>query len=89
MLADVTSDLENFRYYLAGEKLYHYVWHVFADKILEESKPVISGTDIAAKQSRQSLLLSVLKDSLKALHPFVPFVTEEIWGRSPNSQGCL
>ncbi len=86
-LKDITSDIENFRYYLAGEKLYHYVWHTFADVILEESKPIIIGTDEKAKLSRQALLLSILGRSLKALHPFVPYVTEEIWQSLPDWKG--
>lgn len=69
---DVTNDIENFRFYLAGEKLYHYAWHSLADKIIEESKKNMT-------PSRQALLRIILEDLLKMLHPFMPFVTEEIW----------
>jgi valyl-tRNA synthetase len=87
---DVTKDLEEFRFYLAAEKIYHYLWHRLADEILEDSKKVI-GTAIAPssapdaeKNSRKALLLSILTDSLKLLHPFMPFLTEEIYQSLPT-----
>lgn len=89
IVADVTTDLESYRYYLAGEKLYHYVWHRLADEILEESKSILTGSDAAAKASRQALLLSLLNTSLRLLHPFMPFVTEEIWAHLPKEEHDL
>lgn len=89
LISDVTQDLEEYRVYLAADKIYHYVWHDLADKILEESKPILSGNDAAAKASRQILLLSLLTDCMKLLHPFMPFVTEEIWGSLPGSTDLL
>ena len=79
---DVTKDIEEYRLYLAGEKLYHYAWHTFADVIIEESKPLLKGTDAAA-DSRRRLLREILTELLKLLHPFTPFVTEEIWSHLP------
>ena len=81
---DVTDDMENYRVYLAAEKLYHYVWHELADKILEESKSILNGSDETARQSRNHLLLLLLDRSLRLLHPFMPFVTEEIWQSLPT-----
>lgn len=89
LVAHTTQDMEAYRVYLAVEKIYHYVWHRLADEILEGSKPILTGDDAAAKASRQTLLLSLLTDSLKLLHPFMPFVTEEIWQSLPNSEGLL
>jgi valyl-tRNA synthetase len=89
LIADVTSDLEAYRVYLAAEKTYHYVWHELADKILEESKPILAGEDAVAKASRQSLLQSLLTDCVKLLHPYMPFVTEEIWGSLPTAEDML
>lgn len=89
MARDVTLDLESFRFYLAAEKLYHYVWHRFADEILEESKSILKGTDIAAKTSRERILYEILVDSLKLLHPFMPFVTEAIWKELPTKETDL
>ncbi|MBI2475661.1 MAG: valine--tRNA ligase [Candidatus Taylorbacteria bacterium] len=79
LLTDVTKDFEACRFYLAAEKLYHYVWHEFADKIIEESKTIIKSGDEKEKSSRRQFLLRTLEQLLKALHPFIPFVTEEIW----------
>lgn len=76
---EVTDDMDQFRFYLAAEKLYHYVWHNFADKVIEESKIKLASNNEATKRSAQRMLLEVLTTSLKLLHPFMPFVTEEIW----------
>ncbi len=89
LLADVTCDIEEFRVYLAAEKLYHYAWHELADKILEESKPIFAGADENARASRARLLLSLLDSLLRALHPFMPFVTEEIWPSLPTKDAEL
>ncbi len=86
---DVTDDIEHFRLYLAGEKLYHYVWHRFADEILEESKPILQGDDIERKQGRARALYDMLVIQLKLLHPFMPFVTEEIWSSLPEKDSDL
>jgi valyl-tRNA synthetase len=77
---DVTSDMENYRFYLASEKIYHYIWHRFADEIIEESK---KNTELKPS------LLYVLENSLKLLHPFMPFVTEEIWSLLPDRKNLL
>ncbi len=82
---EITGYLEKYQYHLASEKIYHYVWHELADKILEESKPILAGTDVAAKQSRQYILRECLVTSLKLLHPFMPFVTEAIWQELPKN----
>ncbi|HEX8591142.1 MAG TPA: valine--tRNA ligase [Candidatus Paceibacterota bacterium] len=89
VIADVTRDMEEYRLYMASEKLYHYVWDRFAALILEESKPLLQGGDATAKASRQILLLSLLSDCLKLLHPFMPFVTEEIWQSMPGTTDLL
>jgi len=91
MLKDVTKDMEEYRLYMASEKLYHYIWHRFADVILEESKPILPDyktggiKDKAACLSRQVTLLRIHRGFLKALHPFMPFVTEEIWSLLPGT----
>ncbi len=79
LLVDVTRDMESYRFYMAAEKLYHYAWHTFADKILEESKGILQNGTAEEQRSRQQFLLHTLDKLLKALHPFIPFVTEEIW----------
>ncbi len=67
---DVTTDMDNYRFYLGAEKLYAYIWHRFADEIIEESK---------GKTDYGETLNYILINSIKLLHPFMPFVTEEIW----------
>ncbi len=84
VIVEVTDDLSSFRFHLASEKLYHYVWHEVADKILEESKPILQGNDPDAKAARQQTLYTILTTCLKMLHPFMPFVTEEIWQHLPH-----
>ncbi len=76
---DITSDMENNRFHLASEKLYHFAWHRLADEILEESKSRLTENDSEDKLSIQWTLLEILKTTLKMLHPFMPFITEEIW----------
>ncbi|MBI5644563.1 valine--tRNA ligase [Candidatus Kaiserbacteria bacterium] len=96
VVQDVTTDIENYRVYLAAEKLYHYLWDRFAAEIIEESKPIFkeggdpsnpSGQDAAA--SRGYALYSILATSLKILHPFMPFVTEAIWQELPRKESDL
>ena len=83
-VADATGEIEKFNLYLAGEKSYHYIWHELADKVLEESKEILQGEDVAARQARQAVLTECLVTSLKLLHPFMPFVTETIWQELPS-----
>ncbi len=77
---DVTKDIEEFRIYMAAEKLYHYLWDRFAAEILEESK---------GKPEYSATLYYILENSLKLLHPFMPFVTEEIWSDMPGRKDLL
>jgi len=82
-ILDITKDMEAFRFYMAGEKIYQYTWSRFADVIIEESKPIILNGTPEEKLSRQQFLLHTLEKILKVLHPFMPFVTEEIWSMFP------
>ncbi len=88
-IKEITADCEAYRYHMAGEKIYQYIWRNFADIIIEESKPLVSGSDAIAKESRQQTLLHILSTNLKLLHPFMPFVTEEIWSMMPESVKTL
>jgi valyl-tRNA synthetase len=86
---EVTTDIDEYRLYMASEKIYHYIWHTFADIIIEESKGALNGSDEVAKKSIQYTLYEVLKTNLKLLHPFMPFVTEEIWANLPHKNKSL
>ncbi len=95
LTAEVTREMDEYKFYLVGEKLYHYVWHEFADKILEESKPIVgifgvpATGDEAAQVSRAAFLRQALETILKLLHPFMPYVTEEIWQEIEGRKSML
>lgn len=86
---DITKDIEEHRLYMASEKIYHYIWKTFADTIIEESKKIIEEGDEVTKQSRAWLLMKLLKESLIVLHPFMPYITEEIWQTLPHNERLL
>lgn len=81
LLAEVTKEMNEFRFSIVAEKLYHYFWHTFADIIIERSKKKILENRNA--DSAKALLFTQLTTLLQALHPFIPFVTEEIWSMMP------
>jgi len=76
---EVGEHIEKFELHLGAEKAYHYFWHTFADKIIEEAKPRLKGEDEEDKQVAVAMLLEVLEEALVMLHPFVPFITEEVF----------
>jgi valyl-tRNA synthetase len=88
-VADITSDMDQFRYYMASEKLYHYVWHRLADEIIERAKEVFASDEEQAKIAMSYVLNKILIDSLKMLHPFMPFITETIWQELPEKESDL
>ncbi|MGB2580404.1 MAG: class I tRNA ligase family protein, partial [Minisyncoccia bacterium] len=88
-IESITSNYENFRFHLAGEELYHYFWNTFADIIIEEMKPRLVGDDQTSRNGAQWVLLQILSANIKMLHPFIPFITEEIWGVLPREQKSL
>ena len=77
---DVTKDIEEYRIDLAADRLYHYIWDRFAAEIIEESK---------GKPQSGATLYYLLENSLRLLHPFMPFVTEEIWDSMPDKKGLI
>ncbi|MDA8126844.1 MAG: valine--tRNA ligase [Deltaproteobacteria bacterium] len=79
-VAEVIRGLDEYRFNDAAAAAYQFVWHEFCDWYLELVKPVLYGKDDpAARLAAQQTLLFVLKQSLQLLHPFMPFLTEEIW----------
>ena len=84
---EIKKHIENFEFHLAAEKVYHYIWHTFADKIIEEYKPrlrsIEEGQAVDEKNAAAAYntLEEILLESLKMLHPFMPFITEEIYGK--------
>jgi valyl-tRNA synthetase len=79
---EVNAALAEYRFDQAANALYHFVWDEFCDWYLEISKPYLA--DPAQAPAARAVLLRVLDDSLRLLHPFMPFVTEEIWQKLPH-----
>jgi len=78
-LAEVEQHFVTYRFDLLAQALYEFVWNEYCDWFLELSKPALNGDDAAAAASTRHTLLVVLETVLRALHPIVPFITEEIW----------
>ena len=85
-IKSVNKDLESYKFGKAAHTLYDFFWHDFCDQYIEEFK-----NQKTRKPENQKLLLYVLLTSLKLLHPFIPFVTEEIYQKMPikNKKKCL
>ena len=83
LIKEITKEMDQFKFYLVGDKIYHYTWSRFADVIIEESKEIFQNGTADDKKSRAQFLLDTLNKILKILHPFMPFVTEEIWSIMP------
>jgi valyl-tRNA synthetase len=80
----VTEAIEAFRFNEAAAAIYHFVWHVYCDWYLELIKPILAGPDAEARAETRALAAFVLDQALKLLHPFMPFVTEELWAKLAN-----
>ena len=78
---DIMSDIENYRLHLATEKIYDYFWKTYCDIIIEEAKSRIDDKDNSSDNisSAKLLLWIILRENILIMHPFMPFVTEEIW----------
>ena len=84
--SQVQAALEEYRFNDAASVLYAFTWHSFCDWYIELSKDDLYGDDPAAKQRAQAVLYTVLEQLLRLLHPFMPFVTEEIWQALPGQR---
>jgi valyl-tRNA synthetase len=78
---EMAKAIEDYRFNEAANLGYQFVWHEFCDWYLEMAKPDLYGNDAALKQSTQWTAREVLSAILRLLHPFMPFITEEIWNR--------
>ncbi|QSR22219.1 valine--tRNA ligase [Hyphomonas sp. KY3] len=79
--AEVSKGIEDYKFNEAAGALYKFIWNTLCDWYLELIKPLLAGMDDAAKQETRMVCGYVLDESLKLLHPFMPFVTEELWER--------
>ncbi len=77
--ASVTSAIEAYRFNEAADALYHFIWHTYCDWYVELSKPVFSSGDEVLIEESRAVTAFVLDEMLKLLHPFMPFMTEELW----------
>ena len=81
--AEVAKSLDQYRFDLASQSLYEFIWNEYCDWYLELSKPVLwdDNASEALKKGTRRTLIRVLEQTLRLLHPFMPFITEEIWQR--------
>ncbi|MGB0846550.1 MAG: valine--tRNA ligase [Thiolinea sp.] len=86
---EVADHIEHYRFDLAAKTLYEFIWHEYCDWYLELSKPILSkkNDDEAAKRGTRRTLVRVLETSLRLMHPFMPYITEEIWQSIKNMAG--
>ena len=86
---EITLALEKFELGLAANKIYEFTWNEYCDWYIELAKKRLYGDDEIAKATVKKVLLKVLKDILRLLHPFMPFITEEIWKFIPGDGNLL
>jgi len=89
LISEVTENLEKFEIGIAAQKLYDFIWDEFCDWYIEMSKPTLYNKEASNNKEVQYVLLTVLTDILKLLHPFMPFVTEEIYLNLPHVEESL
>lgn len=89
LIKEVTENLEKFEIGIAAQKLYDFIWDEFCDWYIEMSKPILYNKEAENNKEVQYVLLTVLTNILKLLHPFMPFVTEEIYLNLPHSEESL
>jgi valyl-tRNA synthetase len=83
-LATIEQAIDDYRFNDAASTIYQFVWNLYCDWYLEFTKPVLLGNDSAAKKETQATVAYVRDEILKSLHPFMPFVTEELWQVTAN-----
>ncbi len=88
-IREVTANLDGFDLNLAAQKIYDFIWTEFCDWYIELAKPRLNGEDEKAKANVRAILVRVLRDSLKLLHPFMPFITEELYLNLPGAEETI
>ena len=89
LIADVTENLDKYELGVAVQKIYDFIWDSYCDWYIELTKARLYGEDEAQKRSAQQVLLYVLDQILRLMHPFMPFITEEIWQAIPHEGEAL
>ncbi|WP_027414873.1 valine--tRNA ligase [Aneurinibacillus terranovensis] len=88
-IKETTRLLDNFEYGEVGRVLYNFVWDELCDWYIEAAKLPLYGEDEAAKKTTRSVLAYVLDQTMRLLHPFMPFITEDIWQHLPHKGGSV
>ena len=86
---EVCENMDKFELGVASAKIYDFIWDSYCDWYIELTKPRLQSGDARAKENAQKVLLYVLTEILKLLHPFMPFITEEIWQAIPHDGDAL
>lgn len=85
----VNSNLDNYEIGVALSAIYDFIWDIYCDWYIELTKPSVSSEDKTRSENAQSVLAYVLRETLKLLHPFMPFITEEIFSGLPGEDGTI
>ena len=89
VVKEATENLDKYEIGMAAQKIYDFIWDEYCDWYIEMVKSRLYGENESSKQTAEKVLLFVLKDILKLLHPFMPFITEEIWQHLPDNDKPL
>ncbi|MEG1593619.1 MAG: class I tRNA ligase family protein, partial [Oscillibacter sp.] len=89
LIGEVTNNLDSFELGVASAKVYDFIWDTYCDWYIELTKTRMTGDDAVSKRSAENVLCYVLTEVLKLLHPFMPFITEEIWQALPHEGDFL
>ncbi|MDU4018270.1 MAG: valine--tRNA ligase [Finegoldia magna] len=89
VIDEVSTNLNKYEIGIAAEKIYDFTWNVFCDWYIELVKPRLYGDDSSLKESAISVLIYTLTNVIKLLHPFMPYITEEIYSYLPNKNDML
>ena len=89
VIDEVSTNLNKYEIGIAAEKIYDFTWNVFCDWYIELVKPRLYGDDSILKESAISVLIYTLTNVIKLLHPFMPYITEEIYSYLPNKNDML
>lgn len=88
-LTSINHNMDKYEFALVGNELYKFIWDDYCSWYIELSKASLNGTDLKAKQATQSTLVLILLNSIKLLHPFMPFVSEEIYQALPHKEDSI
>lgn len=89
VVSEVTTNLDKYELGMGAQRIYDFIWDEYCDWYIEMVKSRLYGNDAETKLVAEKVLVYVLKDILKILHPFMPFITEEIWQHLPNFEKAL